>query len=144
MVALMLLRRCSSSPGATSASSKNTAPVVSTVTVIAFCCSGGVVCTVRGRLMWMALVSAGIVMTNATSSTSITSTSGVMLISLSTSLSSEVETAISVAPLDADRLQAVNFLRAAIGSQHRVLRKIQEIVGEVVVIGRHRLHATHE
>ena len=75
-------------------SSKNTAPVVSTVTVMAFCCSGGVVCTVRGRLMWMALVSAGIVMTNATSSTSMTSTSGVMLISLSTSLSSEVETAI--------------------------------------------------
>ncbi len=86
--------------GATSASSKYTAPVVSTVTVMAFCCSGGVVCTVRGRLTWMALVSAGIVMTNATSSTSMTSTSGVMLISLSTSLSSEVETAISIAPLD--------------------------------------------
>src|SRR5689334_18811045 len=109
-------------------------PAVSTVTVIAFCCSGGVVCTVRGRLMWMALVSAGIVITNATSSTSITSTSGVMLISLSTSVSSEVDTAMSVAPLDADRLQAVNFLRTPVGAQHRVLRKVEEVVGEVVEI----------
>src|SRR5690242_6851288 len=111
---------------------------------MAFCCSGGVVCTVRGRLMWMALVSAGIVITNATSSTSITSTSGVMLISLSTSVSSEVETAISVAPLDADWLQAVDLLRTPIGAQHRMLRKIQEVVGEVVEIRRHRLHAAHE
>ena len=72
----------------TTTSSKYTVPAVSTVTVMAFCCSGGVVCTVRGRFMWMALVSAGMVITKATSSTSITSTSGVMLISLSTSPSS--------------------------------------------------------
>src|SRR6187455_2616041 len=111
---------------------------------MAFCCSGGVVCTVRGRFMWMALVSAGIVITNATSSTNMTSTSGVMLISLSTSVSSLVETAISVAPLDADRLQTMHFLRAPIGAQHRMLREVEEVVGEVVEIGRHRFHATHE
>src|SRR5690349_23214266 len=92
----------------------------------------------------MAFVSAGMVMTNATSSTSITSTSGVMLISLSTSVSSEVETAISVAPLDADWLQAVDLLRTPIGAQHRMLREIEEVVGEVVEIRRHRLHAAHE
>src|SRR6187399_1995881 len=92
----------------------------------------------------MAFVNAGIVMTKATSSTSITSTSGVMLISLSTSVSSEVETAISVAPLDAHGLQTMDFLRATVDAQDRVLRKIEEVVGEVVEIRRHRLHAAHE
>src|SRR5690349_3818237 len=92
----------------------------------------------------MAFVSAGIVMTNATSSTSMTSTSGVMLISLSTSVSSEVETAISIAPLDTDRLQAVDFLRAPIGAQHGMLCEVQEVVGEVVEVRGDRLHSTHE
>src|SRR5690349_22790755 len=92
----------------------------------------------------MAFVSAGIVMTNATSSTNMTSTSGVMLISLSTSVSSEVETAISVAPLDTHRLQTMDFLRATVDAQYRVLREIEEVVGEVVEIRRHRLHAAHE
>src|SRR3982751_1761965 len=104
---------------------------------MARCSSGGVVFTVRGRFTWMALVSAGMVMTKATSSTSMTSTSGVMLISLSTSESSDVETAISIAPLDADRLQSMDFLRATVDTQYRVLREIEEIIGEVVEIGGH-------
>ena len=56
-----------------------------TVTVTDFCCSGGVVVTVLGRLMCTALVSTGMVRMKDTSNTSITSTNGVMLISLSTS-----------------------------------------------------------
>src|SRR5215510_14292589 len=136
------------------------APALSTVTVMAFCCSGGVVCTVRGRFTWMALVSAGMVITNATSSTSMTSTSGVMLISLSTSESSDVETAmifsLALVLLRADNhgLQPVWFVRAvrrvwpAIAGhpdfQRRVLREVQEVVGEIVVVRAHRFHASHE
>src|SRR6187551_346917 len=93
----------------------------------------------------MALVSAGMVMTKATSSTSMTSTSGVMLISLRTSLSSEVDTAMASAPVaDDDGLQAVHFLRAPLGAQHGVLREIQEVIGEIIEICGDGFHAAHE
>src|SRR5690348_7695504 len=87
--------------------------------------------------MWIALVSAGIVITNATSNTSMTSTSGVMLISLSTSVSSAVEMAMG-----SDRLQPL--LGPPFDAQHGVLREVEEVVREIIEVGAGALHAAHE
>ena len=92
-------------------------------------------------------------MTNATSSTSMTSTSGVMLISLKHVAVFGCGNGHGLAPrtlssgsrrrprpaAGGDALPAGAARRAG-----RVLREVQEVVGEVIEIRGHRLHAAHE
>src|SRR5471032_94715 len=98
-------------------------------------CSTGATASVLGRLIGIALVSSGAVTINTTSSTSITSTNGVTLISLSTSSLSCVEKAIS------GRL--LHFLRTALGhdfvrgrvnqqTERTLLRQAVEVMGELL------------
>src|SRR5690349_15078928 len=110
-------------------------------------CSTGATASVLGRLIGIALVSSGAVTMNTTSSTSITSTSGVTLISLSTSSVSCVEKAIS------GRL--LHFLHIALGcrlvrrrvdqhAERTLLRQAVEVVGEVIQVRRRQFQTTQK
>ena len=107
-------------------------PLELTLRLTAFFCSTGDVVAVWGRFTLTALFSSGAVTMNTTSKTSMTSTSGVTLISLTTSSESPWNEPTSGARFPAYQRRSNGFLSvSSFGRVRRLDRAVDERVGEV-------------